>query len=155
MRWWRGPGPNGMEKRFMSSLTAVEAIFQAALEKGTPQERSAYLDEACSGDAQLREQVERLLSAETRLGDFLEKPAAQDVATSDVAGQWIDPEDLIPHPGRSVLEGPGTRIGPYKLLQQIGQGGMGIVYMAEQEQPVHRKVALKIIKPGMDSAQVI
>ena len=53
------------------------------------------------------------------------------------------------------LEGPGTRIGPYKLLQQIGEGGMGVVYMAEQEQPVRRKVALKIIKPGMDSAQVI
>ncbi len=52
-----------------------------------------------------------------------------------------------------ILEGPGTRIGPYKLLQQIGEGGMGVVYMAEQEQPVRRKVALKIIKPGMDSTR--
>jgi hypothetical protein len=55
----------------------------------------------------------------------------------------------------SPIEGPGTRIGPYKLLQQLGEGGFGIVYMAEQDKPVHRRVALKVIKPGMDSAQVI
>ena len=56
---------------------------------------------------------------------------------------------------RTPNEGPGTRIGPYKLLQKIGEGGFGIVYMAEQDKPVHRRVALKIIKPGMDSAQVV
>jgi WD40 repeat protein/serine/threonine protein kinase len=135
----------------MSSLTTVEAIFQAALEKPTPEERAAYLDEACRGDAALREQVERLLNAQPKLGEFLEKPAIEAGATSDVAaGRWIDPAN----PPR-LAEGPGTRIGPYKLLQQIGEGGMGVVYMAEQEEPVRRKVALKIIKPGMDTRQVI
>ena len=73
-----------------------------------------------------------------QLGSFLEPPASSPAATTDEAQP----------------EGPGTVIGPYKLLQQIGEGGMGVVYMAEQEQPVRRRVALKIIKPGMDSAQV-
>src|SRR5437588_8593838 len=74
----------------------------------------------------------------------------------------VDRRTMGPAPGspstllaRYPVEGPGTKIGPYKLLQKIGEGGMGIVYMAEQETPVRRKVAFKIIKPGMDSAQVI
>jgi serine/threonine protein kinase len=130
----------------MPSLTAVEAIFQAALEKGSPEERVAYLDQACQGDSDLRRQVERLLHARDQLGSFLEQPAAG--ATSD-----FTPSQRAA--GLTPAEGPGTVIGPYKLLQQIGEGGMGVVYMAEQEQPVRRKVALKIIKPGMDSRQVI
>jgi eukaryotic-like serine/threonine-protein kinase len=65
------------------------------------------------------------------------------------------PSDQTPPGSRAILEGPGSRIGPYKLLQKIGEGGMGVVYMAEQEKPVRRRVALKIIKPGMDTAQVI
>ncbi len=135
----------------MASLTAVEAIFQAALEKGSAEERAGYLDQACQGDSDLRRQVERLLHAQQQLGSFLEQPAAAENATGDVPpGPWLDPAD----PPR-LTEGPGTRIGPYKLLQQVGEGGMGVVYMAEQEQPVRRKVALKIIKPGMDSAHVI
>jgi serine/threonine protein kinase/Flp pilus assembly protein TadD len=134
----------------MASLTAVETIFHAALEKASAEERAAYLDQACQGDNELRRQVERLLAAQHQLGGFLEQPAAEG-ATSDVApGRWVDPAALPP-----PAEGPGSRIGAYKLLQQIGEGGMGAVYMAEQEQPVRRKVALKIIKPGMDSQQVI
>ncbi|HZV08045.1 MAG TPA: protein kinase, partial [Gemmataceae bacterium] len=70
--------------------------------------------------------------------------------TDTAAGQWIDPAD-VPRPS----EGPGSRIGPYKLMEQIGEGGMGLVFVAEQQQPVRRRVALKIIKPGMDSQQVI
>ena len=73
-------------------------------------------------------------------GDFMNRPAAAGLG-HDLA---------CPDP-----EGPGTRIGPYKLLEQIGEGGMGVVYMAEQQQPVRRKVALKIIKPGMDTRQVV
>jgi len=135
----------------MASLTEVEAIFQAALEKGSAEERAAYLDVACHADSDLRRQVERLLDAKQQLGSFLEKPAVEGATSDDVSpGHWIDPADTPP-----PSEGPGTRIGPYKLLQQIGEGGMGIVYMAEQQEPVRRKVALKIIKPGMDSAQVI
>ncbi len=65
------------------------------------------------------------------------------------------PNELTPFESRPILEGPGSRIGPYRLLQKIGEGGMGVVYMAEQEKPVRRRVALKIIKPGMDTGQVI
>ena len=118
-------------------------IFLQALDLRSPRERSAYLDEACGTDAVLRAQVEALLSASERAGSFLEEPAVAPPASDD------GPSTSDPRP----IEGPGMRIGPYKLLQQIGEGGMGIVYMAEQEEPVRRKVALKIIKPGMDSAR--
>ena len=124
----------------MVDFTSAEAIFFAALDKETGQERDAYLDEACGSDKALRQQVERLLAAQPRVGSFLKGPPLAPAATID---------------GASIAEKPGTVIGPYKLLQQIGEGGMGIVFMAEQTQPVQRKVALKIIKPGMDSAQVI
>jgi serine/threonine protein kinase len=128
-------------------------IFLAAVEKPTPTERAAFLDEACAGDAALRQRVEELLKAHDQPGSFLEQPPATGPGdTGDIPpGRWVDPKDLAPAP----LEGSGTRIGPYKLLQQIGEGGMGAVYVAEQEHPVKRRVALKIIKPGMDSAQVI
>ncbi len=130
---------------------AERDIFIVALQKDDPAERRAYLDEACAGQPALREQVEGLLRLHANAGSFLEQPAAAEGATGDVApGERID----ATNPPRPT-EGPGTRIGPYKLLQQVGEGGMGIVYMAEQEQPVRRKVALKIIKPGMDSGQVL
>ena len=80
-----------------------------------------------------------------------EKSAPQ--ATTDATKPENRP--AAPAPARPFTEGPGTRIGPYKLLQKIGEGGMGVVYMAEQEQPVRRRVALKIIKPGMDTDQVV
>jgi serine/threonine protein kinase len=124
----------------MSDLSVVESIFFAALGKGSPEELAAYLDAACGQDQELRQHVERLLRTHPQVGSFLQGPAPALPAT-------IDPQPLA--------EQPGTRIGPYKLLQQIGEGGMGVVYMAEQEQPLRRRVALKIVKPGMDTAQVI
>jgi WD40 repeat protein/serine/threonine protein kinase len=124
----------------MDNLSAVESIFFAALEKRSPEARAAYLEDVCGRDTELRRSVERLLNAQPKVGSFLQAAAPAPAATAD---------------HRPILEEPGTRIGPYKLLQQIGEGGMGIVYMAEQEEPVRRKVALKIIKPGMDSAQVV
>jgi WD40 repeat protein/serine/threonine protein kinase len=128
----------------------VEAIFTAALTKASLEERACYLDEACAGDAELRRRIEALLKAYDDAGSFLQSPAASEGGISNsTTGPRREPSD------RASPEGPGTRIGPYKLLQQLGEGGMGIVYMAEQEQPVRRRVALKIIKPGMDSAQVI
>src|SRR4029077_2786108 len=99
----------------------------------------AYIAAQCGDDAALRREVAELLAHHAPARAFLEAPAAQRAATLD-------------QPAR---ERPGTVIGPYKLLQQIGEGGMGVVWMAEQTQPVHRKVALKVIKPGMDSRQVI
>ena len=110
------------------------SIFEAAIEKGSPEERAAYLNQACGGDARLRQQVEALLAAHERLGD-IPLPATVD-----------EP---------AVAERPGTLIGPYKLLEQIGEGGFGVVFMAEQQQPVRRKVALKVLKPGMDTRQVV
>jgi WD40 repeat protein/serine/threonine protein kinase len=114
-----------------------QAIFTAALQED-PEKRAAYLDQACGADPELRQRVEKLLDAHERAGSFLKQPAA---AVTDAY--------------RPISEGPGTVIGPYKLLQQIGEGGFGVVYMAEQQEPVRRKVALKIIKPGMDSREVI
>jgi serine/threonine protein kinase/tetratricopeptide (TPR) repeat protein len=129
----------------------VKAIFDEAAEIGDREARAAYLDQACAGDLELRRKVELLLQAYADAGSFMERPAVE-VAIAHTP----DRADPTPgHPPRPIAEGPGTRIGPYKLLQQIGEGGMGVVYMAEQERPVRRKVALKIIKPGMDSAQVI
>jgi WD40 repeat protein/serine/threonine protein kinase len=122
----------------VDNLAAVESIFFAALEKGSPQEQAAYLDQACGADAELRAGIERLLRAQPRLGGFLQAPA------TDLAATDARPPEVA-----------GARVGPYKLLQRIGEGGMGAVYMAEQEEPVKRRVALKIIKPGMDSGQVV
>src|SRR5262249_32611114 len=96
---------------------------------------------ACGHDAELRARVEALLRAHIHAGGFL--------AATEGSNDRERKADEAPS------ERPGTIIGPYKLLQQIGEGGMGTVYMAEQTEPVQRKAALKIIKPGMDSKQVI
>jgi serine/threonine protein kinase/WD40 repeat protein len=118
-------------------------LFLRAAEIDAPTSRQAFLDQECGGDALLREQVERLLCVSGKVGSFLDRPAqVPDFEAATVAHT-------------PIAEGPGSVIGAYKLLQKIGEGGMGVVYMAEQQEPVRRKVALKIIKPGMDSAQVI
>src|SRR5262245_26047733 len=114
-------------------------IFAAALEKASAEERAAYLAEACAGDEKLRHRVEVLLRAHAGPDDILDPPEAA-VATVDET---------------PLTERPGSLIGPYKLLEQIGEGGFGLVFVAEQTEPVRRKVALKVIKPGMDSRQVI
>jgi WD40 repeat protein/serine/threonine protein kinase len=124
----------------MDNLSRVESIFFAALEKPSAEERVAYLDQACGPDTELRRHIERLLSAHPRVGSFLQAAAGGPGVTVD---------------SPAVGEQRGTRVGPYKLLQRIGEGGMGVVWMAEQQEPIRRKVALKIIKPGMDSAQVL
>src|SRR5262249_5928521 len=116
-------------------------LFLQALELGSPAERREYVDAACAGDTALRAEVEALLEASARAGSFLESPASPSDPAADDDG-----------PAR---EGPGTVIGPYRLLEPIGEGGFGVVYLAVQQQPVRRRVALKIIKPGMDSRQVV
>jgi serine/threonine-protein kinase len=124
----------------MNDASPLEALLFATLEKGSPQERAAYLDAACAGDPDLRRRVERMLAAQARAGNFLERPAPGPVLTVDE---------------QPLGERPGTVIGPYRLMEQIGEGGMGLVFVAEQQQPVRRKVALKVIKPGMDTRQVV
>src|SRR5262245_6016415 len=117
----------------------AKSIFLAAIEEHAPEQWPAFLEGACAGNAALRAEVEQLLQARAELGSFHEAPRPALGATVDVAGH----------------ERPGTVIGPYKLLQQIGEGGMGTVWMAEQTEPIHRRVAVKVIKAGMDSKQVL
>jgi len=124
----------------MNTPKDEETIFAAALAL-PPQERAACLDQACGGDSAVRRRVEVLLNSHAA-GAFLEEPAGP------VASHTLQ----ISPP---VSERPGDRIGRYKLLQQIGEGGCGVVYMAEQDEPVQRRVALKVIKLGMDTRQVI
>src|SRR5262245_17466602 len=116
-----------------------QAIFAAALEQDADR-RAAFLDEACGTDADLRQRMDNLLKHHDQAGVFFEKPAGEILATAQMP---------------AATELPGTVIGPYKLLEQIGEGGMGTVWMAQQQEPVKRVVALKLIKPGMDSKQVI
>jgi serine/threonine protein kinase/tetratricopeptide (TPR) repeat protein len=118
------------------SLTQ-ESIFLRALEVPAG-ERAAFLDRVCGGSSSVRAEVEDLLRAHVRTGDLLDLPEAQS-----------------PTADQSTGECPGTVVGHYKLLQQIGEGGMGTVWMAEQTEPVRRKVAVKIVKAGADSRHVI
>jgi hypothetical protein len=115
-------------------------IFMAALDIESADGRFAFLDKACGNDVALRDRVEALLASHSSAETFLDEPAFDTPALPACA---------------PIAERPGTVIGPYKLLEQIGEGGFGVVYLAEQERPVRRKVALKIIKPGMDTRQVI
>jgi serine/threonine protein kinase len=124
-----------------SSNPREEDLFNRALALAAG-DRAAFLARECAGDTALRTAVELLLRLHTAAGSFLENPAPEIGATVALA------------PPRGE-EKPGDRIGRYKLLQKLGEGGCGVVYMAEQEEPVHRRVALKIIKLGMDTKAVI
>jgi hypothetical protein len=136
----------------------LESVFTIALAQATPEDLARYLAEACGDDTELRRRVEGLLKAHDGAGGFLDQPAVATVPTIDeIPGRFIDP-DKVRAPGADatgLAEKVGSRIGPYKLLQLLGEGGMGAVYMAEQEEPVKRRVALKIIKAGMDSDHII
>ncbi|CAN5428777.1 hypothetical protein BH10PLA2_BH10PLA2_17130 [soil metagenome] len=129
-------------------LMTDEMIFTTAREKPSQPERETYLTTACGNDADLRARVEALLQSDAEAGNFLTKPAKLAGAIGEIASLAAQIHSL-------VGEAPGTRIGPYKLLELIGEGGMGLVFAAEQEQPVCRRVALKIIKPGMDLRQFV
>jgi serine/threonine protein kinase/WD40 repeat protein len=123
-----------------STTHALESILVTAVEMDSEAERRRFVDQACAGDAELKRRVEKLIENYFRAGAFLESPAADLLATL---------EEM------AVSERPGTVVGQYRLLEQIGEGGFGIVFLAEQQQPVRRQVALKVLKPGMDSRQVI
>jgi tetratricopeptide (TPR) repeat protein len=124
-------------------------IFIAALHEPDAGQRAALLDRECGDDRALRDRVEALLREQEELGSFLERPAEGVAVTGAFTPMDGDDRPAV------AAEAPGMAIGPYKLLQEIGEGGMGTVYMAQQTEPVKRLVALKVIKPGMDSRQVI
>jgi serine/threonine protein kinase/tetratricopeptide (TPR) repeat protein len=119
----------------------ARSIFHAALERANPQELAAYLDQACAGDAALRQRVDALLAAHDASGAFLSEARP-------------DPNGTLAHAPATPLVGT-VIAGRYKLLEEIGEGGMGTVWVAEQTEPVKRKVALKLIKVGMDSRSVL
>jgi serine/threonine protein kinase len=122
-----------------ANLEKARELFLHAVGQLPPEQWDDYVATACAGDAELEQQLRRYLQVHCDAGSFLEAPAPGLVATVDAP----------------VSEGLGTVIGPYKLLEVIGEGGFGVVYMAEQTQPVRRKVALKVLKPGMDTRQVV
>jgi WD40 repeat protein/serine/threonine protein kinase len=122
----------------MSDKPSIDSIFCSAIEIESPDERRALVEQVCGDDLDLRHQVERLLHAHFHGRSILDAPV-QRVATVD----------------EPLRETAGTVIGPYKLLEQIGEGGMGAVWMAEQKEPIQRRVAVKVIKAGMDSKQVL
>ena len=128
--------------------TAVsrEELHFTALALGSPEERAAFLEGACAGDVETRARVERLLEAHSKMGAFLEEPAWVNVRTLAIQKDGHDREKS------SLL---GQTIGPYELVEVISEGGMGLVFLAQQTHPVRRQVALKVIKPGMDTRQLI
>ena len=129
-----------MQDDSKTSPDPAEAIFEAALQLPAA-ERAPYLQKSCGTDAALRRRVENLLSAHEAAGEFLDSPAVPQLQKTE---HTLPPEEKT-----------GDKLGRYKLLQKIGEGGCGVVYMAEQEEPVRRRVALKVIKLGMDTKQVI
>jgi WD40 repeat protein/serine/threonine protein kinase len=131
-------------------------LFIAALQISDPSERSAWIDRECGGDAALRERVEVLMQAFDKAGSLLESPVVACEVNGGHQGQIeVSRQHLLATIDEPISERPGTVIGPFKLLEQIGEGGFGVVFMAEQTQPLRRKVALKVLKPGMDTRQVI
>ncbi|RYD33742.1 MAG: serine/threonine protein kinase, partial [Verrucomicrobiaceae bacterium] len=127
----------------MEPDSSLHTIFNGALDHEDPEERSRFLEVACGGDPERRGQVERLLEAHNEAGGFFSNTRKTPAAAEN------------PGTGGLAAEKPGDTIGQYKLLQQIGEGGCGAVYMAEQHEPLRRRVALKVIKSGMDTRQVI
>src|SRR5882672_455074 len=140
-----------------AAIQLEEKVFYAALELPHPAQRRAFLDEACAGNPDLRVRVEELLAAHGKAERFFDEGLPAVNARADISRSCAD---ALSAAGESALnysteEQPGSYIAHYKLLEKIGEGGWGVVYMAEQEQPVRRRVALKIIKLGMDTAAVI
>ena len=117
-----------------------QEIYIEAMNRQDPADRRQFLNEACGKDRTLRDRLEKLILHSERVGDFLENPPQPLTMTADVS---------------CAAEQPDTYIGPYKLIEEIGAGGMGTVFMALQKKPVRRTVALKVIKAGMDSKQVV
>ena len=137
----------------MSATPEREARIFSTARKLPAEDRAFYLDDACAGDAPLRQRVEELLQANDAVGAFLPELATAAEGSAPVAAARGSADTIRADPSPS--EQPGDSIDRYKLLEKIGEGGFGVVYVAEQKEPVKRRVALKIIKLGMDTKQVV
>ncbi len=125
----------------IAPIRPIDAIFLEAAELPDDEARLKFLDEACGNDHDLKARVQRLLAAVPRIGSFMEAAAFQ--PSTPLAEESLPMMDLT-----------GQTIGPYKLLQKLGEGGMGVVYMADQDHPVRRRVAIKVVRAGMDSSHI-
>jgi hypothetical protein len=139
-------------------LGREETIFNAAIQLRDSAKRAIYLDLACEGDAALRARIEKLLTSDAGdafLAQPLAKPVLRDLTVPSSGAPMPGAPTLASLMAAQLTEQLGDTIGRYKLIEKLGEGGCGVVYMAEQEEPVRRKVALKIIKLGMDTRQVV
>jgi hypothetical protein len=125
----------------MTQVTRIEEIYLNALERSDLADRDRYLATVCGDDAELRAEVEKLLAAHSEAGNFLEPSLDQTKLHQPAAVRSIQPRTLVAN--------------RYKLLEKIGDGGMGEVWVADQSEPIKRRVALKLIKPGMNSRSVL
>jgi hypothetical protein len=128
------------------AVASEKSIFFQALDIESPDERSAYVQQACAGDDDLLASVCALLRENEREENPVDRPIAAGFLPTLITGGDDDTDSRFT---------PGTMVGPYKLMERIGEGGFGWVFVAEQQSPVRRRVALKIIKPGMESREVI
>src|SRR5437870_4409781 len=117
-------------------------LFLHAVGRLTPEHWDGYVSEACAGDADLEQQVQRYLQVHREAGSFLESPAVGLLAP--LRGEELAVRGALATVDEAIAERPGMMIGPYKLMEEIGAGGFGLVFVAEQQQPVRRKVALKV-----------
>ena len=139
-----------------ASTQRAEEVFYAALEVKDSGERRAFLERACAGDSDLRAMVETMLNSQKDVERFFMDSLPALTPSVEVVEFLSSERPADQNGGESFTDAElGTRIGPYKLLQKIGEGGCGVVYMAEQEEPVRRRVAVKVIKLGMDTKSVI
>jgi serine/threonine protein kinase/Flp pilus assembly protein TadD len=138
-----------------ADLQKARELFLHAVGKLPPEQWEDYVAQACAGDVELAQQVGRLLQVHREAGSFLDHPAAAVGVSCALTPEPGAPEAETQAPALLLQETAGSCIGPYKLLEQIGEGGFGIVFMAEQQEPIRRKVALKVLKPGMDTRQVV
>ncbi len=138
---------------------SAEEIFNAARTIADPKERDSYLRDACGSDLAMRARIDALLKADAEAGSFLADGKGEPNARSGDIAVEGDPDATVAHRAdrspKRFTEMPGMQIGPYRLLERIGEGGFGEVWVADQREPVRRKVALKIVKAGMDSREVL
>ena len=145
------------EKSSKTASQRADELFFTAMEMESDEERKTFIDQACDGSPELKEELNRLLGWQAGAEQFKELESSTHFSASDIVNTFTDIPEFFSELQTSYPDDNevGKQIGPYTLLQKIGEGGVGNVYLAEQRKPVRRQVALKIIKAGMDTKRVI